>query len=266
MSLGNPEDSISHETPLGYCPLCRQRGVNNRTELMRFGDFVCCGSCKHFLKGELTRDIPELNLFLKDKTTKKPPAHKIHEEYPRTVSRETPVISPPEDEDTNSSEIAHWLSRTADNKLRRDLMHCMLHDRQLIYAILTNPRYFSLKELKQHAERLNKPEKSPLPDESFERIAIRRKKMHPRSQAKNKVKGKTKCRSPKNQGTRKSRTTRNSNMGKVPLSKEGPISRGLRTLKEKAKDRATQKPEKAPSKDLNLDINQERENGQNSGS
>jgi len=149
------EDKQNHNYFFAVCPECRKRGVKNRSEIRKYADGIAsCESCARSRKGELTKDIPSLKLYVDPDLA---PSHESH----RQVNGVTPVIPRKPQPlsqpliDSETLEYVDLLSRIMDKDLQDEILDCILVDRELVKSILSNPRLFSLKELKKHARRLN---------------------------------------------------------------------------------------------------------------
>jgi hypothetical protein len=199
------EDHVSHEYFFGICGECRKRGVNNRTETRRWADgIVSCESCARFRKGELDSDIPSLKLYLTQQGTEglRPSiAMRQSNGITRPEVQNIPVVSNPVS--IVSKEVleeVQFLVDNVDEQLKTEILECIIEDKETLGKILSDSRFFSLRELRRHSKRLGKDENPPNLEEFEERL----KKTLP------KTRGKKKCQSKQNPGTSKSKTTSSS--------------------------------------------------------
>ena len=145
----------SNELIYKWCKQCQSRGVTNKAELRQWGDGIwSCESCWRYRNGELTKDIPELKIFLNAPKEQRPP------EQPREHRVVSPVmkgISQPVSLDKEVEDLAHYLAERPPKVLKEALYECVSEDKQLIFALLTDSRFFSLRELRKYARYAGDP-------------------------------------------------------------------------------------------------------------
>lgn len=156
-----------HMYSFSNCPECRKRGVNNRTEVRGWPDNIpSCETCFRFRAGELDRDHPELKLFI-GKTPISPP------------SQPQPVIHAPisaqKIESSEHSQLVEELITGMDETLKAEVLECIMEDKDIVARVLSDSRYFSLKELRRHRDRIIGEEPEIDLEKKFESMAPRRK-------------------------------------------------------------------------------------------